>query len=249
MIDTHCHLLPGLDDGPRTATESLQLADRLVADGTTRVLCTPHYSRMFPTRHEDAVASFERLRPLLSQAGIPLTLDLAAEVGPAAAVTEPLPELERRSIAGRFLLVEVLHDTPALTLETCVDRLEETGLAVIFAHPERSTEVSRHLAAVDAVRRRGALVQVVAPSLLGRWGPGVEETAWRLVDTGRADLLGSDAHGVLKRRPHLQEAADLVAARVGEEVVLGLTERNPAAVLQGINPRAQGAASKIAGRP
>jgi protein-tyrosine phosphatase len=202
---------------------------------------------MFPTRHQDAVSSFERLRSLIASARIPLALDLAAEIGPAAAVTEPLPELELRSIAGRFLLVEVLHDTPALTLETCVDRLEETGLTVIFAHPERSTELSRHLSALDVARGRGALVQVVAPSLLGRWGPAVEETAWRLVDTGRADLLGSDAHGVLRRRPHLQEAADLVAARVGEEVVRGLTERNPAAVLQGINPHAEGAASKTAG--
>jgi protein-tyrosine phosphatase len=247
VIDTHCHLLPGLDDGPLTETEALLLAERLVADGTTRVLCTPHYSRMFPTRHEDAVERLHRLRDDVARAGIPIGLELAAEIGPAAAVTEPLDELERRSVAGRFLLVEILPDTPALTLETSVNRLAEAGLTPIFAHPERSSDVARHLAALDAARARGALVQVVAPSLLGRWGPAVRETAWRLVDTGRVDLVGSDAHGVLRRRPHLREAAELVAERSGYELVRSMTERVPAAILRGVDPRREGAAPETAG--
>lgn len=248
MIDTHCHLLPGLDDGPRTETESLQLAQRIVADGVTHVLCTPHFARMFPTRHEDAVAAFERLRAQLAENSIPLGLDLAAEVGPAAAVTEPIAELERRSIVGRFVLVEILHDTPFPTLETCIDRLQEVGLTPIFAHPERSGDVARHPGTLDPIRARGALVQIVAPSLLGRWGRVVEETAWGLVESGRADLLGSDAHGVRRRRPHLREAADRVAARFGYQAAHELTDRGPASVLRGADPRRESSAPQTAGR-
>lgn len=247
MIDTHCHLLPGLDDGPRTETEAVQLARRLVADGTTRVLCTPHFSRMFPTRHGDAVAALDRLRPQLAAGEIPLELELAAEIGPAAAVSEPVTELMQRSISGRFLLVEILPDTPAFTLETCVDRLAESGLTAIFAHPERSGELARDLSAVDEVRNAGSLVQVVAPSLLGRWGPTVEGTAWRLLEAGQVDLLASDAHGVRRRRPHLREAAALVAARIGGSAVRLLTEINPAAVLRGVDPRREGAQPETAG--
>lgn len=247
MIDTHCHLLPGLDDGPRTGSEAVQLAERLMADGIDRVLCTPHYSRMFPTRHEDAVAALRGLRDELAGAGVPIELELAAEVGPAAAVTAPLEEIERRSIAGRFVVVEILPDTPAVSLETCVERLAEAGLIAIFAHPERSPDVGRHFSALDDVRGQGALVQVVAPSLLGRWGPGAEETAWRLVETGRVDLLGSDAHGVRRRRPHMREAAALIAARVGRGAVGELTEDNPAAILRGVDPRRKGTAPQTAG--
>jgi protein-tyrosine phosphatase len=247
VIDTHCHLLPGLDDGPRTGSEAVQLAERLLADGIDRVLCTPHYSRMFPTRHEDAVAALRRLRDELARAGVPIELELAAEVGPAAAVTEPLEEIERRSIAGRFVVVEILPDTPAISLVTCVERLAEAGLIAIFAHPERSPDVGRHLSALDEVRGRGALVQVVAPSLLGRWGPGAEETAWRLVETGRVDLLGSDAHGARRRRPHMREAAALIAARVGRGAVHELTEDNPAAILRGVDPYRKGSAPQTAG--
>ena len=202
---------------------------------------------MFPTRHEDAVSALERLRSALSRAEVALELDVAAEIGPAAAVTEPLAELERRSVARRFILVEVLPDTHAPTLETCMDRLNEIGLTVIFGHPERSADVSRHLSALDFARERGALVQVVAPSLLGRWGPGVAEAAWRIVNTGRADLLASDAHGARKRRPHLREAATLVASRVGHDVVRRLTEESPALVLRGAHPGREGAAPQTAG--
>jgi protein-tyrosine phosphatase len=247
VIDTHCHLLAGLDDGPRTDTESLQLAERLLADGIDRVLCTPHYSSLFPTRHEDAVARLRKLREELSQAGLAVELELAAEVGPAVAVAGPLEEIERRTIAGRFVLVEILPDTPAVTFETCVDRLEGAGLVAIFAHPERSHDLGRHMAELDDARSRGALVQVVAPSLLGRWGPEAEANAWRLVETGRTDLLGTDAHGVRRRRPHLREAAGRIGARVGHDLVRDLTERNPAAVLRGVDPRREGTAPQTAG--
>jgi protein-tyrosine phosphatase len=87
--------------------------------------------------------------------------------------------------------------------------------------------VQRHLGVLDPFRADGALLQVVAPSLLGRWGPEVEAAAWHLVDTGRADLLGSDAHSTRRRRPHLSEVRDLIAERLGDGVLSELTERRP----------------------
>jgi protein-tyrosine phosphatase len=247
MIDTHCHLLPGLDDGPRTTGDAVKLVHRLQDDGIRRVLCTPHFSRMFPTRHEDAVSALEELRLQLARLGVPMELELAAEIGPAAALGAPLDEIIRRSISNRFVLVEVLPDTPAVTLETCFARLEGAGLTPIFAHPERSADVGRHLSLVDDIRRLGALIQVVAPSLLGRWGRGAASTAWQLVETRRVDLLGSDAHGFRRRRPHLQEASELVAARVGGDVVRELTDRGPAAILRGVHPRPERVPHQAAG--
>ena len=59
MIDTHCHLLFGLDDGPRTLGESVELAWELVAGGVEAVLCTPHFTEMFPTSHDEAGSRLE----------------------------------------------------------------------------------------------------------------------------------------------------------------------------------------------
>ncbi len=234
MIDTHCHLLPALDDGPRSHEESLALAASLVADGIDRVLCTPHYSPQFPTRHEDAVERLRELEPDLGALGLQATL--AAEVSPGHAVTSPLDELEARGIAGRYLLVEVLRDTPAPFFEALFARLEPVSLLPVIAHPERCRVLQRQGALVDWIRRRGGVLQVVAPSLLGRFGADAAGAAWRFVDTGRAGLVASDAHGTRRRSVHLGDAAEQIASRLGEAAAADLTEHRPARILAGDPP-------------
>ena len=231
MIDTHCHLLPGLDDGPGSPDEALALARSLVADGIERVVCTPHYSPQFPTAHADAAAKLRALDGEL--AGLPLDTVLAAEVSPGYAVSAPLDELRSRALRGRYVVCEALPDSPPTFFEAALARLAEAGLAPIFAHPERCRAVQRRIGIVDWARKQGALVQVVAPSLIGRWGGATSATAWRLVDTGRADLLASDAHGTRRRSVHLREAAGIVAERLGAAVAAELTERRPAELLDG----------------
>lgn len=233
MIDTHCHLVPGVDDGPSDQAEAIELARALAADGVTGVVCTPHYARMFPFRYETAVERLASLSSALQAAGTPLELTLAGEIHPALAIAAPLEELQRRSIAGRFAVVEVLHDTPGPFFASASARLAEAGLLPIFAHPERCGAVQRRIGLVDEARHHGAVIQVVAPSLIGRWGDDVAAAAWRLVDTGRTDLVGSDAHGVRRRRVHLRHAADLIEEKLGPAVVDLLLEQNPRAVVSG----------------
>jgi protein-tyrosine phosphatase len=233
MIDTHCHLLPGLDDGPSDEDDAVALARALVEQGVTDVICTPHYAGMFPTRHADALERHESLRARLDAEQIPLRTTVAAEVGPGYAASQPADELQPRSIRDRYLLVEVIPDTPLTFLQLAYDRLAEMGLLPVFGHPERCRALRKGIGVFDSLRADGALVQVVAPSLIGRWGRDAEATAWRLVDTGRADILASDAHSSRRRRPYLRQAADLIADRLGEQLVDELTLHRPAAVLKG----------------
>jgi protein-tyrosine phosphatase len=235
MIDTHCHLLPDLDDGPRSEGEALELARGLAGSGVTFVLCTPHYSRRFPTDHDEAVGRARSLEAALAREEPSIDTGLAAEVSPQLAISADPDELLARGISRRFLLVELLPDTAAVSLATIGTRLAELDLLPIFAHPERCRALRRHPRALDEARAAGALVQVVATSLVGRWGTGIAEAAWRLVDTGRADLIASDAH----RPGHgsdLREAAELVFDRLGEIPRRELTVTRPGLALQGIHP-------------
>ena len=77
------------------------------------------------------------------------------------------------------------------------------------------------------MKAAGALVQVVAPSLSGRFGNDVWTSAWHLVETGVADFLASDAHRVSANSPQLAAVADLVESRCGRERRLELTELAP----------------------
>ena len=235
MIDTHCHLLPGLDDGPRSPGGALELATLLVDDGVEFVLCTPHYSRAFMTDHGEALRRADGLGQALSDAEVPLRIGVAAEVSVHVALIADGEELRSRSIAGRFLLVELHPDTAAPTVATLCSRLAEIDLLPILAHPERSRAVQRHPGVLDSARSSGALVQVVAPSLTGTWGASVAQAAWHLLDTGRADLLASDAHG-RRLLPQLAMAVELVSRRVGEGVARSLTGSHPANVIQGRHP-------------
>jgi protein-tyrosine phosphatase len=235
MIDTHCHLLPGIDDGAKSREDSLELAAQLAAGGVGAVVCTPHYSRRYPTDHEDAVERGRVLAVDLEAAGVSLDLLVAAEVSPVLAATVALGELATRSIGGRFVVVELIPSTPAAFVQMICARLQQIELLPILAHPERCRAVQRHPELVDQARRSGALIQVVAPSLLGNWGQDVANAAWWLIEAGRADLLASDAHGT-RDRPELRTAAERVAKRAGERVLHRLTATNPRSVLVGLHP-------------
>jgi protein-tyrosine phosphatase len=198
VIDTHCHLLHSLDDGPKTEADSVELARQLARAGVRAVVCTPHFSRRFRTELRPALARFTELERLLLEAPIALSLSLAAEVSPAFAVSEPIEELLPRSIGRRFLLVELEPDTPAAFLETAVERLARERLTPVFA-----------------------------PSLTGRWGKDVGIAGWKLLDAGVVDLLGSDAHRPSDEATHLEVASSLVEERYGGDVLVDLTERVP----------------------
>ena len=233
MIDTHCHLLPGLDDGPSETAGSIALAAALAAQGVTKVVCTPHFSRRYPVDRAVAAAALHQLRPALEREGIRLELHLGAEATPERVLQEPDHELRGRSIAGRFLLVEIVGSTALTTLELVRRRLAQLDLIAVFGHPERCRAVQRKPEALRALRDEGALVQIVAPSVIGRWGRETSGAALELIDAGLVDLLGSDAHGAERRRPHLFAAAELVARRWGDEARVTMTERMPARLLEG----------------
>src|SRR5262249_38215395 len=219
MIDTHCHLLPGLDDGPASDSDAVALAQDLVQSGVTAIVCTPHFNRRYPTAHDDAWDRLAHLRTLLAGCDVEVELGLGAEVGPATALDGDDEELTRRAISGRFLLVELEPGTPVGVLPILCDRVEGLGLTAVLAHPERCRAVQRDLQSLSQARERGALAQVVASSLGGSWGSTIARTAWTLGVSGRADLVGSDAH-----RPGLRERLGRVLRELEERI--GATEAN-----------------------
>ena len=217
--------------------ESVELARQLAAAGVTAAVCTPHFSRRYPTPHRVARDRLAELDGLLLEAAIRVSLAVAAEVSPTLAVSSPARELVARSIGGRFLLVELERDTPAVFLDTALDQLAPMGLRPVFAHPERCRALRGRPRVLEEARAGGAVVQIVAPSLTGRWGDEIALAAWRLLDAGVVDLLGSDSHRPSPSLTHLERAAALVDERHGPEALRNLVELRPAEVVGGVAAR------------
>ena len=232
MIDLHCHILPALDDGPSTMAESREIARRALEDGVTAIAATPHVREDYPTSAEAMEAGLAEVRADFAAGGIALDLLPGGEVA-----LDQLPRLapetlERFSLAqgGRYLLVEFPYLAWPLGLESAVSKLRRLGLRPVLAHPERNEEVGWDPGRLEPAVRAGALVQLTAGSLEGRFGRATRETAERLLERRLAHVLASDAHAPSLREGRLAAAADALG---DERLALYLTEEAPAAIVAG----------------
>jgi len=230
MIDLHCHLLPGIDDGPPDIAAALSLAEAQLRAGVRTVAATPHVTPRFRTdaaRVDEGVAG---LREALRRARSPLTVVCGAEIDAIVAFDLPDEELSRLTLGGAGWL---LLETPlvgVVPLEEIVASLQARGFSIVLAHPERSPQLQRDPASVARMVRAGARTQVTAAALVGAFGRVVRKTAERLVDAGLAHVIASDAHGAVTRPPGMR--APLERAGLGHAVEV-LCEEHPARLLDG----------------
>lgn len=239
MIDLHNHLIPGVDDGAADAAEARAGVEAMAAQGVRRLVCTPHVNGSL-TRDPAALAA--RLAEL--DAGW-AALQEAVRGGPAVELgrgTEvmldtPEPDLSdpRLRLAGtRFVLVEFPFMNVPPNGQNALFDLAMRGWRPILAHPERYANARPDVADAAEWRRVGAVLQLNAGSLLGRYGKTAETLAWALLERGAAELLGSDYHA--RGRLSLAEARAALEARGASEQARLLMEVNPARVLEGKDP-------------
>jgi protein-tyrosine phosphatase len=210
-VELHFHLLPGVDDGPRTLDEAVALARLAVADGTGLVVCTPHAHLADVSSLPDRVAE---LRAALRAERVQLQVAAGGEIRPGT-LLEPadLEILAQGPPHRRWLLLETPFDPRFLDrFHADARAFEARGYGVLIAHPERCAELLAPGGGLDERLHRGALLQVNASSLTGAHGRGALEAGFDLLERGLVAALASDAHG-LHRPPSLEAAARLLAAR------------------------------------
>jgi protein-tyrosine phosphatase len=231
MIDMHCHVLPGIDDGPEDLEGSLALAREAVANGIEKIVATPHVSWRYENDSTTIALAAERLRTELAAHEIALELLAGAEV--ALTRAPELPGAERSALQlgdGPWILLEPPFSSVVLGLEEMVGELEDEGHRVLLAHPERCVAFHRDTRTLETLVNGGALVSVTADSLVGRFGAQVRSFALELLEAEMVHNVASDAHDVEKRRPSI--AAELERAGL-EPLREWLTESVPAAMLAG----------------
>jgi protein-tyrosine phosphatase len=212
--ELHFHLLPGLDDGPRTLEESLSLARAAVAEGTGVVVATPHVHPSYVTDPAEIHEHVQVLAGHLWAAEIELLVRPGGEL--QHSMVERLSQRDLELIAQgprgrRWLLLEAPFDGLDADFTAAADELRARGFGIVLAHPERSEDSAQTRSALDYELDRGTVLQLTAGSITGSNGEMMRQLTLELLRSAPMAVIASDAHG-LHRMPALSKAIVSLAA-------------------------------------
>ena len=231
MIDLHCHILPGIDDGPATIDESVALARAAVRAGTKTIVATPHVSRSYPNDPGTIQRLATELNARLDREHVTLDVLTGAEVAMPWLAQLDAQALSQLTLGGgSCLLIEPPFSTIVPGFDSVVLDLMQDGYRVLVAHPERCPAFQRDPSALSALINAGALTSITAGSLAGHFGAQVRRFATRLVKADLVHNVASDAHDAMRRQPGM--ASEIKQAGL-EGLTDWLTQSVPAAILSG----------------
>lgn len=232
LVDLHCHLLPGVDDGAKSLEDTLEMARALVDLGFATVAPSPHARPEYAPR-EVVEARLSEVRAALEREGIALKLGRNAENVLDEAFLRSLGTPAARMLGeGRYVLVELPYTTPVPALPDILFRIRTKGIFPVIAHPERCLEFERKGRAAEAVRA-GALLQLDVGALTGRYGGPAKKLARAFLEDGLYALGATDLHGPVGAREWVGKALGELRSRVGEQAFGRLLRENPTRLLMG----------------
>ncbi|MGA7704809.1 MAG: CpsB/CapC family capsule biosynthesis tyrosine phosphatase [Solirubrobacteraceae bacterium] len=237
MIDLHCHVLPGIDDGPPKIASSIALARAAAGMGVRTIVATPHVSGRYPNEACTIARLTENVAVALKRENVDMEIRMGAEIA-----VEHIPEIATEQLTrlglggGKWLLIEPPFGPLTPSLGDAVTALQRAGHRVVLAHPERCPTFHRDPAMLETLVRGGALTSVTAGALVGRFGKDVRHFALDMATAKLIHNVASDAHDAQRRRPGLRE--EIEHAGLGT-LTEWLTQEVPAAILDGedIPPR------------
>lgn len=230
-IDTHHHLLPGIDDGCRDLTDTLTNLQHMALAGYSKIFCTPHcFNGMCERLNNELISSSVRqLQITLRERGIPIEILPGGEL---CMVQDMVEQAKFRGIptfgmANQYVLVESWSPTWEPWLFTHIEWLQKRGLTVILAHPERMRPMHERPALLDELTSRGVLLQGTLGPIAGKDSALAATLSERLLKEGRYFMVATDGHRS-DTLPARLTGLDVIRKFVGEAALTELTITNPA---------------------
>ncbi|HET9401245.1 MAG TPA: CpsB/CapC family capsule biosynthesis tyrosine phosphatase [Candidatus Acidoferrales bacterium] len=232
MVDIHCHILAGLDDGPKNFEQSVAMAEMAIADGITHVVATPHANAEFRFQ-PDMIR--ERAAELQLRFKGKLALATGCDFHLSVENLRDFHALPSKYTINQkcYLLVEFSDFSIPPNTDEVLHGIRLAGVFPIVTHPERNSLIRNRPEMLWKWMRMGCFVQITAQSLLGKFGPKAEAAAKEWLDQDRMHFVASDAHDAQKRPLKLKTAYDLVATRRGQAIAGALLRENPLAAFEG----------------
>lgn len=230
MIDIHSHILPEIDDGSKDMEMSIEMAKMYLENGINKVISTPHYIDGIENNCiEENQKILMELRNELQKQNLNIEIYLGNEVLVSLDVLKDLEDKKISTLNGtRYILIELpMFDIP-LYVENLIYELLLKGYIPIIAHPERNTKIIENPNIMYKYIKNGALAQMNLPSLEGRYGCKIKETAEILLKHKMIHFVATDAHTCRRRSPDVANAIKILKSIVTQEEFVNLTYKNAA---------------------
>lgn len=236
MIDLHCHILPGLDDGADSLEEAVEMARIAEGDGIEKIVATPHLFRD-NFMHKDLSIIEERRRELskvLEAKNIQVEILCGAEVHISHNLLDEIRENRSYLVINQssYMFVEFPSEHVFPGVKELFFELMSEGIIPIIAHPERNSVFVRNPSFLYELVQMGGLAQANRGSFSGIYGKEAEEAVFRFMALNLIHFIGSDGHNRRSLAPRLSEARKRVETIIGEEKARVLVKDNPQAVLE-----------------
>ena len=221
MIDIHCHILPGLDDGAQNLNDSLDMARAAVSNGIHKVVATPHHkTSRFDNPKATIFEKVSELNEILQKQMIPLEVLLGQEVRVFGDFVEAYKNEQILTVnLQNYVLIEFPSNHVPSYSEHLFYDIQMNGLTPIIVHPERNSQIVEQPDKLFNLIEKGALSQITASSITGDLGKKIQKFSFRLIDANLTHFIATDAHNITSRPFNLAEAYDVVEKEYGIDFV------------------------------
>lgn len=235
IVDLHCHILPGIDDGSQSLEDSIALANEAVKDGVTHILATPHHlDNKYVNHRKDVEKLVQTFQAELDSHQIPLTVFPGQEVHLNGELIARYDDLLGVDLKKKYMLLEFPHSNVPAYAEKMIFELLKLGTTPIIVHPERNKEIQRDTDILYKFIQQGALAQVTATSYIGGFGDDVATLSRKFVEHSLVQIVASDAHAMKGRDFVLSEALFQIGRDFGDKKAMSF-EQNAENLINGAN--------------
>lgn len=234
MIDLHCHILPGVDDGAQSLSDSLNMARKAADQGIHTIVATPHHmNNRYENPKHYIIDRVKELNSILIEEKINVKILPGQEVRLHGEILEGYKTGEILPVNHTpYVLVEFpTNHVPRYTEKLFYD-LQMNGLIPVIVHPERNQEIIERSDILYQLVKKGAMTQITAASISGDFGKKIKNFSLQLVEANLTHFIASDAHNVTNRSFKMGEAYDTIEKKYGIEMVYYF-EENAATLIEG----------------
>lgn len=221
VIDIHCHILPSIDDGAQSITESINMAKEAVKEGIHTIIATPHHKNgRYENKKESIIERVSDLNHIFQKENIPLTILPGQETRIYGEMLEDWAKGEILTLnESQYVFVELPSSHVPRYTEQLLFDIQLKGLIPIIVHPERNQEIISNPKVLYNLVNKGTLTQVTAASIAGYFGKNIKKFSLQLIEANLTHFVASDAHNVLNRNFKINQALDVIETTYGSDMV------------------------------